>query len=118
MTLDELKSLRQGEVVIFTKVDEKICEYHLPPKQIVFLEFQVGDEMTFLEIEDAHKIGAIGDVVNFLRNSSPVHRLPLKQRDHALRYLDTISHFCYDICNYIERKTQLERENKLEELGI
>ena len=98
MTLDELKSLRQGEVVIFTHLDEKICEYHLPPKQIVFLEFQVGDEMTFLEIEDAHKIGASGDVVNFLRN--------------------TISHFSYEICNYIERKTQLERDNKLEELGL
>jgi len=91
MTLDELKSLRQGEVVVFTKVDEKICEYH---------NHQVGDEMTFVEIEAAHKIGALNDVVNFLRNSF------------------TISHFSYEICHYIERKTQLERDNKLKGLGL
>ena len=62
MTLDELKSLRQGEVVVFTKVDERICEYH---------NHQIGDEMTFVEIESGppnqsyHKIGSSGDVVNF-----------------------------------------------------
>jgi len=56
MTLEELKSLRQGEMVVFTKVDERICEYH---------NHQVGDEMTFLEIKDADGV----DVVNFLRNS-------------------------------------------------
>ena len=92
MTLDELKSLRPGEVVIFTK------RYGTIQFQDAVSCSSVGDEMTFLEIEDAHKIGASGDVVNFLRN--------------------TISHFSYEICNYIERKTQLERDNKLEELGI
>ncbi len=56
MKLEELKSLRQGEVVVFTKVDERICEYH---------NHQVGDEMTFLEIKDTDGV----DVVNFLRNS-------------------------------------------------
>ncbi len=91
MTLEELKSLRHGEVVVFTKVDEKICEYH---------NHQVGDEMTFIEFEDAYKIGATADVVNFLRNSF------------------TISHFSYEICHYIERKIVLERDNKLNKLGL
>jgi hypothetical protein len=29
-----------------------------------------------------------------------------------------ISHFSYEICHYIERKIVLERDNKLNELGI
>ncbi len=90
MTLEELKSLRQGEVVVFTKVDERIREYH---------NHQLGDEMTFVEIEVAHKIGASDDVVNFLRNSY------------------TISHFSYEICHYIESKSKL-REEKLNSIGI
>ena len=36
MTLEELKGLTQGEVVVFTKVDERITEYH---------NFQIGDEI-------------------------------------------------------------------------
>ena len=95
MTLDELKSLRQGEVVVFTKVDERIREYH---------NHQVGDCMVFLEIEDAHKIGAIGDVVNFCRN--------------GIDETHVISHFSYEICHYIESKIKLEREKKLNSLGI
>lgn len=95
MTLDELKSLRQGEVVIFTKVDERICEYH---------NHQTGDYMIFLEIEDYNKIGSSSDVVNFCRNS--------------IDETHVISHFSYEICHYIERKTQLEREEKLQELGL
>ena len=92
MTIDELKSLRKGELVVFTKVDEKITEYH---------NHQIGDEMTFIEIEDAYKIGSSGrDVVNFLRSSY------------------TISHFSYEICHYIERKSKLERDRKIKELGI
>lgn len=110
MTLDELKSLRPGEVVIFTK------RYGTIQFQDAVSCSSVGDEMTFLEIEDADKIGASGDVVNFLRNSSPDPSL--KTRDRALRHRGTILHFSYEICNYIERKTQLERDNKLEELGI
>jgi hypothetical protein len=90
MTLDELKSLRQGEVVVFTKVDERIREYH---------NHQLGDEMAFVEIEVAHKIGASDDVVNFLRNSY------------------TISHFSYEICHYIESKSKL-RDKKLNSIGI
>ena len=86
MTLEELKGLTQGEVVVLTKVDERITEYH---------NFAVGDEMIFSKFYD----DSIG-YVDFLRNSI------------------TISHFSYEICNYIERKVKLERENKLKEIGI
>jgi hypothetical protein len=86
MTLEELKGLTQGEVVVLTKVDERITEYH---------NFRIGDEMIFSKFYD----DSIG-YVDFLRNSI------------------TISHFSYEICNYIERKVKLERENKLNRLGI
>ena len=85
MTLEELKSLRQGEKVIFIKVDELVCEYH---------NFQVGDEMMFVYIEEETQ------VANFMRD------------------LITLSHFSYEICHYIERKVVLERETKLNDLGI
>jgi hypothetical protein len=88
MTLDELKGLRQGEVVVITKVDEKITEYH---------NYQVGDEVLFMEF-DSHN----GDVVNFLRTGD----------------VPVISHFSYEICHYIERKIKLERDKKLSNLGI
>ena len=52
MTFEELKSLRGGEVVVFTKVDERITEYH---------NYQVGDEVLFMEF-DSHN----GDVVNLM----------------------------------------------------
>jgi hypothetical protein len=84
MTLEELKSLREGEVVVLTKVDERITEYN---------NFSVGDEMIF------HMLYEYGQV-DFLRNSI------------------TISHFSYEICDYIERKIKIERENKLISLGI
>lgn len=95
MTLEELKSLRQGEVVVFTKVDERITEYH---------NHQVGDYMIFLEIEDANKIGSSNDVVNFCRN--------------GIDETHFISHFSYEICHYIESKVKLEREKKLNSIGI
>lgn len=95
MTLEELKSLRNGEVIIFTKVDERIQEYH---------NHQVGDHMVFLEIEDANKIGSSSDVVNFYRN--------------GIDETHVISHFSYEICHYIERKIKFERNNKLNHLGI
>ena len=88
MTLDELKGLNFGEVVVFTKVDEKITEYH---------NYLVGDEIIFMEF-DSHN----GDVVNFVRKGD----------------IPVISHFSYEICHYIERKVQLERDSKLNELGI
>jgi hypothetical protein len=50
MTLEELKGLRHGEIVVITKVDDKITEYH---------NYQVGDELLFIDIN--------GDVVNFVR---------------------------------------------------
>jgi hypothetical protein len=77
MTLDELKSLAFGEVVVFTKVDERITEYH---------NYQIGDEVTFMEF-DSHN----GDVVNFVRKGD----------------IPTISHFSYEICHYIESKSKL-----------
>jgi hypothetical protein len=95
MTLEELKSLAFGEVVVFTKVDERITEYH---------NHQVGDYMIFLEIEDANKIGSSNDVVNFCRN--------------GIDETHVISHFSYEICHYIERKIKLERDKKLNTLGI
>ena len=88
MTFEELRGLVQGEVVVFTKVDERITEYH---------NYQVGDEVLFMEF-DSHN----GDVVNFLRTGD----------------IPVISHFSYEVCHYIERKVQLERDNKLNELGI
>jgi hypothetical protein len=84
MTLEELKGLTQGEVVVLTKVDERITEYH---------NFQIGDEMVFSQFN-------LDGVVDFFRSSI------------------TISHFSYEICHYIERKIVLERDKKLNNLGI
>ena len=53
MTLDELKGLRQGEIVVLTKVDERITEYH---------NFQIGDEMVFSQFGD-------DGVVDFFRKT-------------------------------------------------
>lgn len=50
MTLEELKGLRHSEIIVITKVDDKITEYH---------NYQVGDELLFIDIN--------GDVVNFVR---------------------------------------------------
>jgi hypothetical protein len=46
-------------------------------------------------------------VVNFLRTGG-----------RWLKQIPVISHFSYEICHYIERKVLLERDNKLNELGI
>ena len=88
MTLDDLKTLRRGEVVVITKVDERITEYH---------NYQVGDELVFYQFDD--------DInhVDFVRTSG--------------EYM-AVSHFSYEICHYIERKVKLERDNKLNILGI
>lgn len=93
MTFEELKSLRGGEVVVFTKVDEMITDYH---------EYEVGDELEFMDIYTMNKHGR--DVVNFYS------KVPGE--------LGVIAHFSYSICDYIERKVLLERDNKLNELGI
>ena len=93
MTFEELKSLRFCEIVVITKVDEKITDYH---------EYQVGDELEFMNIYTIDKHGR--DVVNFYRT------VPDE--------MGVIAHFSYDICDYIERKVLLERESKLNELGI
>ena len=93
MTLEELKGLRHSEIVVITKVDDKITEYH---------NYQVGDELLFIDINS--------DVVNFVRKGEVPVRI------HPNQYL--LAHFSYEFCHYIERKIKIERENKLKELGI
>ena len=93
MTLEELKSLRFEEVVVFTKVDKLITEYH---------EYEVGDELEFMNIYTEDKHGR--NVVNFYR------RVPGE--------MGVIAHFSYSVCDYIERKVLLERDKKLSNLGI
>jgi hypothetical protein len=93
MTLEELKSLRFEEVVVFTKVDKLITEYH---------GYEVGDELEFMDIYTWKKHGR--DVVNFYR------KVPGE--------MGVIAHFSYSVCDYIERKVKLERDNKLISLGI
>ena len=88
MTLEELKTLREGEVVVLTKVDERITEYH---------NYQVGDELSFYQFDSNT------DHVDFVRTSG----------EYA-----AVTHFSYEICHYIERKIELERNNKLNSLGI
>jgi hypothetical protein len=93
MTLEELKSLRFEEVVVFTKVDKLITDYH---------EYEVGDELEFMNIYTEDKHGR--NVVNFHR------KVPGE--------IGVIAHFSYSVCDYIERKVKLERDNKLKTLGI
>jgi hypothetical protein len=93
MTLEELKSLRFEEVVVFTKVDKLITDYY---------EYEVGDELEFMDIYTEDKHGR--DVVNFYR------KVPGE--------MGVIAHFSYSVCDYIERKVKLERDNKLISLGI
>jgi hypothetical protein len=93
MTLEELKSLRPGEVLVFTKVDKLITEYH---------EYEVGDELEFMGIYTMDKHGR--DVVNFHR------KVPGE--------MGVIAHFSYSICDYIERKVLLERDRKLNDILI
>lgn len=88
MTLNELKGLNFGEIVVLTKVDERITEYH---------NHIAGDELIFMDFDSNN-----GDVVNFLRTGD----------------IPVISHFSYEICHYIERKIKIERNNKLNSLGI
>ena len=101
MTFEELKSLRFCEIVVITKVDEKITDYH---------EYQVGDELEFMDIYTIDKHGR--DVVNFVRRGKGL-------LDPSSTSLDTvIAHFSYDICDYIERKVLLERDKKISSIGI
>jgi hypothetical protein len=93
MTLEELKSLRFEEVVVFTKVDKLITEYH---------GYEVGDELEFMNIYTEDKHGR--NVVNFYR------KVPGE--------MGVIAHFSYSVCDYIERKVKLERDIKLISLGI
>jgi len=93
MTLEELKSLRFEEVVVFTKVDKLITEYH---------GYEVGDELEFMDIYTWKNHGR--DVVNFYR------KVPGE--------MGVIAHFSYSVCDYIERKVKLERDIKLISLGI
>lgn len=115
MTLEELKSLRKEEVVVFTKVDKLITEYH---------GYEVGDELEFMDIYTEDKHGR--NVANFYRKAEFVwgsytrntldssYNLPLP----SVGEMGVIVHFSYSVCDYIERKVKLERENKLISLGI
>ncbi len=94
MTLDELKTLREGEVVVFTKVDERITEYH---------NYRIGDELVFYRFSDDMTPFGEPSQIDFVRTSG--------------EYM-AVSHFSYEICNYIERKVKLERDSKLNELGL
>jgi len=93
MTLEELKSLSFEEVVVFTKVNELITDYH---------EYEVGDELEFMNIYTIDQHGR--DVANFYR------KVPGE--------MGVIAHFSYSVCDYIERKIKLERDKKLNILGI
>jgi hypothetical protein len=85
--------LRPGEVLVFTKVDKLITEYH---------EYEVGDELEFMGIYTMDKHGR--DVVNFHR------KVPGE--------MGVIAHFSYSVCDYIERKVLLERDRKLNDILI
>ena len=93
MTLEELKSLRFEEVVVFTQVDKLITDYH---------EYEVGDELEFMNIYTEDKHGR--NVVNFHR------KVPGE--------MGVIAHFSYSVCDYIERKVLLERDRKLNDILI
>ena len=93
MILEDLKSLRPGEVLVFTKVDKLITEYH---------EYEVGDELEFMGIYTMDKHGR--DVFNFHR------KVPGE--------MGVIAHFSYSVCDYIERKVLLERDRKLNDILI
>ena len=94
MTLEELKLLQPGDVVVITKVDEYLNN------GTTSKDYYVGEEMTFLIWDDW---------IDFVRSS---------KADKSLKRLGTISHFNEGICKYIERKVKLERERKLTDLGI
>lgn len=89
MTLEELKTLKPGEVVVITKIDGYINN------ETTSKDYYVGEEMTFWSLDTWF---------NFYR----------PYRDSIGR----ISHFGPGVCDYIERKVQLVRNNKLNKLGI
>lgn len=88
MTLDELNTLRQSEVVEFTSIGEDVN---------IFNEYKLGDELIFLEFNE-HT-----NYYNFVRVGvgPPV-----------------ICHFGLHIHSYIERKIVLERNKKITQLGL
>ena len=88
MTLNDLNTLRQGEVVKITRIDKGVNLYN---------EYKVGDELIYLEFNQ------FTNYYNFVRVASgpPV-----------------ICHFGFGIHSYIERKIVLEREQKLTDLGL
>lgn len=94
MTLEELKSLQPGDVVVITKIDEYLNN------GTTSKDYYVGEEMNFL---------VWNEWVDFLRPSNA---------NKSLKQLGTIAHFGEGIHDYIERKVKLVRERKLTELGI
>jgi hypothetical protein len=101
MTLDELKSLRKGEVVVITKA---ITEFH---------NYQVNDELTFISIGNLLTHEQYGsEIVKFVR------KLTDEEESDNPNAIGIHVHFSYDFCHYIETKVILEREQKLNNLGI
>jgi hypothetical protein len=89
MTLEELKTLKPGEVVVITKIDKNINSSGY--NGTLYKNYEVGEELTFISNDYW---------VDFYRTSN------------------IICHFTEKVCDYIERKTILQRNNKLIELGI
>lgn len=84
----DTSTLKAGEVFVFTKVNEETNRYR---------SYEVGDEIIFSAYNINHDNFS---VFNFIVDGT------------------IVAHFGYAIFDYIERKVLLERNNKLEELGI
>lgn len=85
-------TLKTGEVFVFTKVDSGTNLYR---------EYKVGDELRFsaYNIQTGSPDG-LDAIFNFIVDDT------------------IVAHFGYDIFDYIERKVLLERNNKLNQLGV
>lgn len=98
MTLEDLNSLIKGDIVIIIKIDEFINSYNL---------YNIGDELKFIRLDEFKIKDDFFIRYNFIRSS--------KIKDD-IYYVEC--YFTKNIYRYIERKTTLERDNKLKELGI
>lgn len=102
MTLEELKSLQPGDVVVITKVDRHLNN------DTTSKDYYLGEEMTFLSCDRCY---------DFLRHSK-VDKPGLTVFHLQYHRSGTISHFAHGVSDYIERKVKLVRERKLTDLGI
>jgi hypothetical protein len=74
MTPDELKSLRRGEIVVITSVDEYLCKYH---------NYLIGDQLIFSDINEQFVLFIRGgimavyftsDIHNYIERKSKLER--------------------------------------------